>query len=62
MSVRKANTILKEAKGDNVELVLKSEDGKVFKIDLQEESTEVESNIISSFILQGKTKFFERSG
>ena len=57
MSVRKANTILKEAKGDNIELVLKSEDGKVFKIDLQEESTEVESNIISSFILQGKTKF-----
>ncbi len=57
MSVRKANTILKEAKGHNVELVLKAEDGKVFKIDLQEESTEVESNIISSFILQGDKKF-----
>ena len=57
MSARKANSLLKEAKGGKVELVLKSQDGKVFRVHLQEESTEVESNIISSFILKGEKKF-----
>jgi len=56
MSASKANNFLKQGRGGVVELVLKSEGSRLIKVELKEEVTEVESNIISSFILEGDTK------
>lgn len=56
MSSKKANVILKSGAGKTVVLVLKSEDGQVNKVSLKEETTEVESNVISSFILEEDKK------
>lgn len=56
MSAKKANKLLRDASGKEVSLVVRGEDGKAVKSSLKEEVTEVEDNVISSFILDGKNK------